>query len=196
MRSFDISADRKTTYRLAANEHVVFFMQNRTGAITIELTGPGAAAHVFALYTGDGDSKQSLTLTQKHLAPDTTSSALIKTTLAGRASFHYDGAIRIAKQAHRSDASQESRSLLLSTEARAYSRPSLEILAHDIACHHAAATGPLNEEALFFAESRGLSRSAAKKLLVQGFFHEAFGRMEKLGIETSLFEEKFEPATV
>lgn len=169
---------------------MVFFILNRTGDITIELAGSGATAHVFALYSGKGNLKQSLTLTQKHLAPDTVSSVLVKAALAGSSSFAYDGAILIDTAAHRSDASQESRALLLSADARAAARPTLEILAHDVRCHHAATTAPLSEEALFFAQSRGLSRQSAHGLLIHGFFQEALEQMEKLGIETTLAQEK------
>ena len=184
MRFLDISTDTQTIYRLAESERTVFFMLNRAGEITIELTGPGATAHIFALYTGDETTKQTLSLIQRHLAPDTVSSALVKAALGGTASFSYDGAIIIAKNAHRSDASQESRALLLSAEARAHARPSLEILAHDVVCHHAATTAPLSADALYFAESRGLSKVAAYKLLIQGFFQEALERMEALNIDT------------
>lgn len=184
MRYRDISHETETLYRLSENEEVIFFMHNRTGKITIELAEPGAGAHVFAFYTGADGSKQSLDLVQRHSAPDTASSALVKAVLGKEASFAYDGAIIIEKDAHRSDASQESRALLLSPSARAEARPALEIFAHDVKCHHAATTAPLNAEALFFAESRGLSKSDAKKLLVSGFFREALERMEKLGVET------------
>jgi len=185
----DISTDTKTRYQLNTNEQGVFFILNRSGQITFELAGSGATAHIFALYTGKGDSKQTLNLTQRHLAPDTLSSTLVKSALTEKSTFHYDGAIMITKDAHRSNASQESRTLLLSPEARAHARPALEILAHDVKCHHAATTSPLSEETLFFAESRGLSEEAARKLLVHGFFQEALERMEKLGIETSGLKE-------
>lgn len=190
MRYQDISHDRIAEYRIKQNESVVFFMLNRTGTITLDLSEPGATAHVFAFYTGRTDSKQSLELNQKHSAPDTTSSALIKSVLNDKAAFTYDGAIIIEKDAHRSDASQESRSLLLSPAARAHARPALEILAHDVKCHHAATAGPLSEESLFFAQSRGLSEKQAHALLVQGFFHEALETMERLGIETDDLRER------
>lgn len=185
MQYRDISNDRASHYRLDTNEKAVFFMLNRTGEITVELAGPGATAHVFALYTEDETAKRSLSLIQKHLAPDTVSSALVKTALDEKASFSYDGAIHIAENAHRSDASQESRALVLSPDARAYSRPALEILAHDVVCHHAATTSPVNDEALFFARSRGLSKDAARRLLVRGFFEEALERMEALGVTST-----------
>ncbi len=187
MRYRDISSETQTVYRLEESENIVFFLLNRTGKITIELASHGAAAHVFAFYTGTGDSRQSLDLVQKHLAPDTVSSALVKAALGGTASFTYDGAIIIDKDAHRSDASQESRTLLLSPLARSQARPALEILAHDVKCHHAATTAPLNDEALFFAESRGLPKAAARNLLVSGFFQEAMERIERLGVRTEAF---------
>ncbi len=185
MQYRDISNDTESLYRLAENEKAVFFMLNRIGKITVELAGPGAAAHVFAFYTGEDVDAKSLDLTQRHLAPDTVSSALVKAALDNDASFAYDGSIKIDKGAFRSHASQESRTLLLSPTARASARPALEILAHDVICHHAATTSPVNDEALFFARSRGLSKDAAKKLLVRGFFQEAFEQMEALGIKAA-----------
>jgi len=185
MQYRDISTDTESLYLLAANEQTVFFMLNRTGDVTIELAGPGATAHVFAFYTERTETDRSLRLVQKHLAPDTVSSALVKAALAGKHSFHYEGAIEIAKNAHRSNARQESRTLLLTSDARASVRPALEILAHDVICHHAATTSPVSEEALFFAQSRGLTNDAAERLLVQGFFQEALERMEQLGVTST-----------
>lgn len=182
MQYRDISNDTAPLYCLTANEKVVFFMLNRTGEIVIELAGPGATAHVFALYTDDGAAKRSLSLIQRHLTPDTVSSALVKAVLDGQDSFQYHGAIHITREAHHSDASQESRALLLSPDARVFARPALEILAHDVVCHHAATASPLNDEALFFVQSRGLSQDAAQRLLVRGFFEEALERMEALDV--------------
>ncbi|MFZ1626313.1 MAG: SufD family Fe-S cluster assembly protein [Candidatus Moraniibacteriota bacterium] len=189
MQYQDISTDTKNTYRLNKNEQVVFFLFNRTGNITIELAGLGARAHVFAFYSGKGNLEQSLTLAQKHLAPDTVSSVMVKAALDDQSLFAYDGTISIAPQAHCSDASQESRTLLLSSDARATVRPVLEILAHDVKCHHAATTAPINAEAIFFAESRGLTKNQARTLFVAGFFTEAIERMEALGIETDAREK-------
>lgn len=190
MKFRDISKDKKTLYQLKENEQVVFFMKNRSANISFELLGEKAEAHVFALYTGTDASKQSLNLVQKHLAPDTVSTALVKSTLDDSATFIYDGAIEITKEAHRSDASQESRALLLSDTARAQARPALEIHAHDVVCHHAATTAPLNPEALYFAQSRGLTPTQARELLVTGFFSDAFERMKTLGIDIFPLQQK------
>lgn len=183
MQFLDISHDEKNTYHLKKNEERVFFALNRDGEITIELTGEGATAHVFAFFTGKHAEKKNLNLIQKHLAPRTTSSALVKAVLTDQATLAYDGIIRIEKKAHQSKASQESRSLLLSKDSAAHTKPALEILADDVECRHAATVSPLNEMNLFYAKSRSLSDEAARHLFVQGFLDEAIERMADLGIE-------------
>ncbi len=186
MRLLDISHDEQTTYRLKAGESKVFFALNRDGEITIELAGVGATAHVFAFFTGKDGEKKGLNIIQKHLAPHTVSHTLVKAVLHDQAVLHYDGTIRIEKKAVGSDASQESRSLLLSKEASASTKPSLEILADDVACRHAATVSPLNESMLFYAKSRGLSEEAARKLLVHGFFGEAIEKIQALGVKREM----------
>jgi Fe-S cluster assembly protein SufD len=183
MRFEDISTEKQTTYRLGANEKAVFFMLNRSGNLVFELAGTGAEAHIFALFTGKGADKAGLAITQRHLAPKTVSHALIKSALSDQSSFTYDGLIRIEKKALLSDASQECRSLLLSPDASASSRPSLEILNDDVSCRHAATASSVDAEQLFFAQSRGLSKAQATELLVQGFFNDVLNKMNALNID-------------
>ena len=182
----DISNDIQTTYRLKKNEQAVFFALNRGGEITVELSGEGAAAHVFAFFMGGGEDKHTLNIVQKHLAPETMSSALVKAVLKDKAKLHYDGTIKIEKRAQGSNASQESRSLLLSPEASAHTKPALEILADDVQCRHAATISPLNESMLFYAKSRGLGEKEATELLIQGFFGEALEKIVALGVSRAL----------
>lgn len=192
MKFLDITNDTKNTYTLKENEKCVFSMLNRSGAITFELAGRGAEAYIFAFFVGRGDAKGMLAITQRHIAPETTSHALAKSVLFDASEYAYEGLIAIGKQADRSDASQESRTLLLSPLAQASSKPSLEILANDVLCRHAATASPLNAEALFFAESRGLSRAQAEHLLIQGFINEAVEKIERLGVDTATVRESLE----
>lgn len=184
MKFLDITHDTLDTYTLQENEQCVFFMLNRGGAVTFELQGRGAAAHIFAFFVGKDAAQGKLTLTQKHSAPQTTSHALAKSVLFDASQFAYEGLIAIDQEANRSDASQESRALLLSPLAQASSKPSLEILANDVKCRHAATASPLSREALFFAEARGLAPAQARALLVEGFFFDALATMETLGVDT------------
>lgn len=186
----DITNDTETIYQLHENERAVFFMFNRGGEITFELLGKGAEAHIFVFYVGKNNDSEKLHVIQKHVAPHTTSSLLTKSVLFGASEFTYEGLIHIAKIGEHTDASQESRSLLLSPEARSFTKPSLEILASDVKCRHAATTSPLNKESVFFAQTRGLSITQATELLIHGFFNEAFDRMKKLGANTTDLENK------
>lgn len=180
MKCIDITHDIQTTYRLTQNEKAVFFMFNRSGDITFELAGENAEAHIFAFFIGKNEDKATLNLMQKHLAPNTASHALIKSALSDQSTFVYEGLIRIRNDAPLSDASQECRTLLLSPQATASAKPSLEILTDDVRCRHAATVSSPDTDQLFFMESRGLSEPQATTLLVSGFFKDALEKIETL----------------
>lgn len=183
MKFIDITTDTQTTYRLTQNENAVFFMLNRGGDITFELAGENAEAHIFAFFIGKNEDKATLNLIQRHLARSTISRALIKSALYDRAAFAYEGLIRIERNAPLSDASQECRTLLLSSETASSAKPSLEILTDDVRCRHAATASSPDLEQLFFMKSRGLSETQATTLLVAGFFKDAQEKMHALGID-------------
>ena len=185
MQFKDITIDKQTIYRLEADERYVFFLFNRSGEITFELAGIGAEAHIFAFFIGKGTEKHSLKITQNHCAPKTISHTLIKSVVSDEAECAYEGTIFIDKQASQSDASQESRAILLSSDALISMKPTLEILASDVICNHKATTSPLNKESLFFAKTRGLSLAQAKALLLSGFWNDALEKIEVLGINVT-----------
>lgn len=176
----DITNDHETHYRLGANEEVVFFLHNRGGDLTIELSESGATAYVFAFFTKSGEGETTLRVHQQHLAPRTNSRVVVKSVLWDRAQFAYRGTLHIAENATLSDASQENRNLILSRGARAFSEPILEILTSDVRCHHAASTSPLNPETLFALTARGLTPDQAKHLLIRGFFQSSIETLETL----------------
>src|SRR3989344_8284513 len=194
MKFINISQDKKNIYTLKKNEQCVFYMFNRTGTIPFELAGTGAEAHIFAVCIGKDATNATLNIIQKHTAPKKHSHTIVKSVLYDTAVFTYNGLIRIEKRAVLSDTSQESRTLLLSPTARASATPTLEILADDVKCRHAATISPISAEQLFFATTRGLNISQATDLLVQGFFNEALERMEKLGVETNVLKNKIDSA--
>ena len=103
--------------------------------------------------------------------------------------------IKVEPGAHRTDAYQKVRNLLLSDEAEANSMPGLEILADDVRCSHGATSGQIEAEELFYLLARGIPRRTAQRLIVHGFLQEAIDRIgnpalaEKLG---ELVAAKFE----
>ena len=94
--------------------------------------------------------------------------------------------IVIDRGAQRSDAYQANRNLLLKEGARADTEPMLEIEADDVRCTHGATVGPVDEEQLFYARSRGLEADAAARLIVEGFFAEVFEKFGNPAVTDSL----------
>ena len=86
--------------------------------------------------------------------------------------------IKVDPGAQRTDAFQESRNLLLTDGAHADAIPGLEIEANDVRCTHAATVARLDEDQLFYLQSRGLTRAEAERLLVGGFLEVIAGRLE------------------
>ena len=89
---------------------------------------------------------------------------------AGRSVFN--GAVQVPREAQRTDAAQLSRSLLLSERARVDTKPELEIVADDVRCAHGATVSRLQEDQLFYLQSRGISAAAAAALLLRAYCEE------------------------
>ena len=98
------------------------------------------------------------------------------------------GSIRVDPAAHQTDAYQKVRNLLLSDDAEANSAPGLEIEANDVRCTHGATNGQIEAEELFYLQSRGISKSAAQRLIVFGFIQEVIDRLGNEAIASRLGE--------
>jgi Fe-S cluster assembly protein SufD len=73
---------------------------------------------------------------------------------------------------------QTSRNIVLSEHAKADAIPNLEIEANDVKCGHAASVGPVDEETVFYLQSRGIPADEAERLIVSGFFQEVLDRVQ------------------
>ena len=139
--------------------------------IEVTLEGEGASSAIRAVALGDADQHFDFVTLQDHVGPRTISDVEIKAALAGGSRSVYYGIARVEEGAAGAEASQQNRNLLLSEHAKADSDPVLEILTADvIRCGHAATVGPVDQEAQFYLQSRGLDRRTALQLLVSGFF--------------------------
>lgn len=187
MQFIDLSQSNESVITLQANEEVIFFLLNRSGEITLELAGVNAKAHIFA-FALEKDAIQNLSIIQKHTARNTVSEVVFRSVLSGKAESHYRGLIHIEKSGNQSAATQESRALLLSKDARHTSIPSLEILPRDVICHHKASATPFNEDSLYYLESRGLTKEEASRLLISGFIETSFESILDLGITEDMLK--------
>jgi Fe-S cluster assembly protein SufD len=140
--------------------------------ITANLTGEGAHCTLDGAYAGRG--KQHLDHTSKivHAVADTTSRQVYKGVLDDRARGVFQGHIVVAQDAQRTDGHQLNRALMLSDTAEIDSKPMLEIYADDVKCSHGATAGDLDDNQLFYLQSRGIPLAEARRLLVEAFLAE------------------------
>lgn len=142
-------------------------------SIVVRLAGRGASATIIGVLIGKNSADININTLQKHEAAGTTSNLLVKSALSGRARCVVDGGIRVEKKAQKTDAYQRNENLLLSEDAYAESKPSLEILANDVRCTHGATVGPISKEELWYLAARGISKKRGEPLIVEGFFRSA-----------------------
>ena len=142
-----------------------------------KLAGPGSEARVTGGYAGGPGQHLDYDTTQEHAAPNTNSDLAFRGVLAAGSTAVWRGMIKVDPGAQQTDAFQESRNLLLSTEAHADAIPGLDILADDVRCTHAAAIAQIDKEQLFYLTSRGLDPAAAKSLIIEGFLESLVERL-------------------
>jgi Fe-S cluster assembly protein SufD len=142
-----------------------------------KLAGPGSEARVTGGYAGGPGQHLDFDTIQEHAAPNTNSDLAFRGVLAAGSTAVWRGMIKVDPGAQQTDAFQESRNLLLSTDAHADAIPGLEILADDVRCTHAAAIAQVDKEQLFYLTSRGLDPAGAKTLIIEGFLESLVERL-------------------
>jgi len=152
------------------------------------LQGPGAHSEMLALTVAHGAQEFDQRTLQSHQAPHTSSNLLYKNALLDQARTIFSGLIIVDPDAQKTDAYQSNRNLLLSDEAEANSLPGLEIQANDVRCSHGATSGHVDDEQMFYLESRGISPVVARELLVFGFFEEVLSKLENEELHAALRE--------
>jgi Fe-S cluster assembly protein SufD len=135
----------------------------------VQLQGRGAAADLSGLYLGRGKQQHSVNLQVVHAQPHGSSAQAFKGILDDAATGIFSGTVFVRPHAIKSAAKQLNKNLLLSKQAAAHTRPRLEILTDDVTCTHGATVGQLDEQALFYLRSRGLSVQEAQQLLTYAF---------------------------
>jgi Fe-S cluster assembly protein SufD len=108
----------------------------------------------------------------EHAKPHCDSFQTYKTILDGNGKGVFNGKIHVHPDAQKTDAKQNNQALLLSDNCSINSKPELEIYADDVKCTHGATSGYLDDEAMFYLQSRGISTKDAKGILTFAFANE------------------------
>lgn len=135
----------------------------------IHLAGTGAQVTLLGLLLGDQSSEVLIKTNVFHEAKETRSEVIIRGALTDAAKVNYEGLVKIEPGAKGTNAWLAAHLLLLSDQAKGRAVPSLEILENDIKAGHATTVGRVNDVEMFYLMSRGLSRTKAKSLIIEGF---------------------------
>jgi Fe-S cluster assembly protein SufD len=145
--------------------------------LDLDLSGPGGHGELLGIYFPNGRQHIDHQTLQIHRAPNCFSDLLFNGALKDHARSVYMGQIRVLPGAQKTDAYQRNGNLILDGTARADSIPGLEIQADDVRCTHGATASQVEDEYVFYLMARGLSRSQAERMIVQGFFQVVLDRV-------------------
>jgi Fe-S cluster assembly protein SufD len=142
------------------------------------LAGEGGECLINGLFLGGDHQHIDNYMLVEHASPHCGSRQFYNGILDGHAHGVFHGRIIVHKDAQKTDAKQTNRNLLLSDDAQIDTKPQLEIHADDVKCTHGATIGQIDEEALFYLRSRGISEVSARNLLLRAFAGECIARMK------------------
>jgi Fe-S cluster assembly protein SufD len=157
------------------------------------LDGEGAECTLNGLYLADGERLVDNHTTIEHAKAHCPSHEIYKGILGGRARAVFNGKIIVRPDAQKTDAKQTNRALLLSDSASINTKPQLEIFADDVKCTHGAAIGQIDEDAVFYLQTRGLTFNEARDMLIHAFAGEILDRVRidplKRALEVELYAQ-------
>lgn len=154
----------------------------------VALVGEGAHVQVNGVMFTEGKQHLSYHTLQHHQAAHCKSDLLYKGALQDHSQLVWRGMIKVDPGAQKTNGYQRNDNLMLSDEARADSIPGLEIEADDVICTHGATAGRVDENLIFYARCRGLTRNEAVRMIVAGFFQQVFDRITIESVRDALGE--------
>jgi Fe-S cluster assembly protein SufD len=157
----------------------------RTNVYTT-LDGEGCGSTLNGLYMLDGEQHCDHQTMIVHAQPNCYSRELYKGVLDGQSHGVFNGKVYVDPIAQKTDGKQTNNTLLLSDKAKIDTKPQLEIFADDVKCTHGATVGRLDEQALFYMKSRGVSRALARRLLTYAFAADVLETIEQNSVREEL----------
>lgn len=146
--------------------------------LNIKIDGEYAEANMFGLYIPNGKQHVDNHTAVDHAKPNSNSNELYKGILKDKSTGVFNGKIYVRQDAQKTNAFQSCKNVLISNDATMNTKPQLEIWADDVKCSHGTTTGQLNDDALFYMQARGISKDAARALLMLAFAQEVIDKME------------------
>ncbi|ARN76044.1 Fe-S cluster assembly protein SufD [Oceanicoccus sagamiensis] len=145
--------------------------------VDVNHTGEHAFAKLNAIYLLDGNELFDLHSTIEHMVPNGTTEENVRGIVADHSRAVFNGRIHIHRDAQKTLAELNNRNLLMSRDAEINTKPELEIYADDVRCAHGATIAEIDKGALYYLQSRGVSKAQAQIMLSFGFINELVDQM-------------------
>lgn len=137
--------------------------------LNIAMEADYCESNMSGLYFIKGETHVDNHTVVDNVRPNCLSNELYKGVVDDRATAVFNGKIFVEPQAQKTNAFQSNKNIVLSDNASVNTKPQLEIYADDVKCSHGCTVGQLDEEGLFYLQSRGIDKDSARALLVQAF---------------------------
>lgn len=158
-----LNSSRVNTFTFTLNGKLV------RNNLRLSLDGEGIESHMFGLYLITGDTMADNHTVVDHRKPNSFSNEIYKGIMDGNSKGVFNGKIYVRPHAQKTNAFQANRNILLSDKATVNTKPQLEIWADDVKCSHGCTTGQLDEEAMFYLQTRGINKETARAMMLYAF---------------------------
>jgi Fe-S cluster assembly protein SufD len=181
----DVSVKRAEVARDARVKWVPVHLGGHLTRQTLDIitAEQGADMRHSGLYFTERGEHLDLFTSDKHEAGHTTGDTVWKGALTGQSRASYEGLIHIVPKAAETHTYLQTHSMLLSSKAKGDAIPSLIVEVDNVSASHGGTVGELDEEQIFYMETRGIPRREAVRVLVEGYFEEVVQRLEDPGLE-------------
>ncbi len=178
-----VKVGRGATYRMFSASLGAELARNE---FDVELAATDATADLAGITLARGKQHLDTTTRLAHAHPRGTSRQEFRSVVDDEAHAVFQGNVRVAEGAQKTDAKQLNHSLLLAPSAAADTKPELEILADDVKCSHGASVGDLDKDSLFYLRARGVGEAEARALLIQAFIEHLIEGVEDAPVRSHL----------
>ncbi|HEX5910580.1 MAG TPA: SufD family Fe-S cluster assembly protein [Thermoleophilaceae bacterium] len=182
---YDISTKRVEVGRDAFVSWVPIHLGGRLTKQTLDIitAEKGSDMRHTGMYFTEGEEHLDLFTTDRHEAGHTGGDTVWKGALTGSSRASYEGLIEIIENCQETHTYLQTHQMLLSSKAKGDAIPSLIVKTDSVSASHGGTVGELDEEQIFYMMTRGISRSEAVRVLVEGYFEEVVQRLHDEQLE-------------
>jgi Fe-S cluster assembly scaffold protein SufB len=132
----------------------------------------GAHVQLYSLYALSGNESLHIRTFQNHFVPGAQSVVTLHGIVSQKAQCDFYGSIDIAKTAQQTQAHMEHKAIIMESTARVSAQPTIQVHTNNVSCGHGSASGPFDEEQIYFLMARGCTKQDAQKIVLRAFFEE------------------------